>query len=104
MTRHTRSIFFTIITSICNIIITLVIVGGSFFLVSYLAYNFGLLKEGSSNMLYMALIAIVFFFGLIASLKVYMIFARWVIRVFKLDGKLDQKILDHYSPDNEKTL
>lgn len=95
MTRQTRSTIFTLATSICNIIITLffvILIGGIF-----IGISVGLLKVNpQENIIFEVLLPFVFIAALIISLKVYMIFARFVIRVFKLEDKLNPKIIQRY--------
>lgn len=104
MTRHNRSILFTLLTSICNIIITLIIVLGITGSFVFICWKIGLVKEGADNTIFMVVLPFVFFASLVISLKTFVHFARWVISTFKLETKLDPKIVHRYSKNNDNAL
>ena len=95
MTRRERSLLFTVLTSICNIIITLIIE------VLLLVELFMLLRAVPSlgnSFPVQIILPFILIAGLIISLVIFSRFSGWVIRTFKLEEKLDPKIVSRYCP------
>jgi len=97
MTLKERSLLFTVLTSVCNIVITLIVE------ILLLVIFFMLLRampQLANSMPVQIIIPFVLIAGLFISLMIFAKFAGWVIRAFKLEGKIDQKIVDRYCPKN----
>ena len=95
MTLKERSLLFTILTSLCNIIITLIIE------ILLLIGMFMLLKSApslASSMPVQIVLPFVLIAGLFISLMIFAKFAGWIIRTFKLEDKIDPKIVARYCP------
>lgn len=95
MTVKERSLLFTVLTSVCNIVITLAIE------LLLLAALFVLLRSVpalANSLPVQVLIPFVLIAGLFISLAVFARFAGWVIRAFNLADKLDEKIVNRYCP------
>ena len=97
MTVKERSLLFTVLTSICNIIITLAVE------ILLLVLLFMLLRSVPSladSMPVQILIPFVLIAGLFISLMIFARFAGWIIKTFHLEGKIDDKIVNRYCPNN----
>ena len=99
MTRATRSFIFTIATSILNIAMTLTIILlllGLFFLPFILSGN----PPSTDSYIIQAGLPILFILGLVISLKLFVMVAAGIIKLFHLEDKLDPKIIKRYSKEN----
>lgn len=95
MTTKERSLLFTVLTSVCNIIITLVI---ELVLLGALFVLFHSVPSLAQSLPVQILIPFVLIAGLFISLAIFSKFAGWVIRIFKLEDKIDEKIVTRYCP------
>ncbi len=95
MTVKERSLLFTVLTSICNIVITLIVE------ILLLLALFMLLRSVpalANSMPVQILIPFVLIAGLFISLMIFARFAGWIIKSFHLEGKIDDKIVNRYCP------
>ncbi|MBQ3965777.1 MAG: hypothetical protein II684_02960 [Treponema sp.] len=95
MTLKERSLLFTVLTSICNIVITLIVE------ILLLVALFMLLRSVpslSSSMPVQIIIPFILIAGLFISLMIFARFAGWVIKTFHLEDKIDEKIVNRYCP------
>ncbi|MBQ7158656.1 MAG: hypothetical protein IJS09_04415 [Treponema sp.] len=95
MTLKERSLLFTVLTSICNIVITLIVE------ILLLIAFFMLLRsipQLANSLPVQIVIPFVLIAGLIISLMIFAKFAGWIIRTFKLENKIDSKIVNRYCP------
>ncbi|MDE5613757.1 MAG: hypothetical protein K2I74_03810 [Treponemataceae bacterium] len=95
MTKKERSLLFTVLTSVCNIVITLAI---ELLLLAALFMLFHGVPALANSMPVQILIPFALIAGLFISLMIFAKFAGWVIRAFKLEDKLDEKIVNRYCP------
>lgn len=99
MTKHERSILFTLATCALNIVLTL---GIMLFLICMLLLivlkTTG--KIDSSSYVVQAGIPVILVFGLIFSLKLFTNITGAIIEILHLEDKLDAKIVSRYSKEN----
>lgn len=95
MTLKERSLLFTLLTSICNIAITLVI---EILLLVCMFMLFKAVPSLANSMPVQIILPFLLIAGLIISLMIFAKFAGWVIRTFKLEDKIDPKIVSRYCP------
>ena len=95
MTLKERSLLFTVLTSICNIVITLIIE------ILLLVALFMLLRSVpalANSFPVQILIPFVLIAGLFLSLMIFARFAGWIIKTCNLEDKIDAKIVNRYCP------
>ena len=93
MTKKNASTLFTILTSLLNIAMTLVIevvlIIGVFCIVR-------LIPNAQDNIPVQVVIPFVLFAGLVIGLLSFVRVTAWIIRTFKLEDKIDEKIVRRY--------
>ncbi len=93
MTKKERSALFTVLTSVLNIVITLsieaVLIVGLFFIIR-------MIPNAQDNIPVTVVLPFILFAGLIAGLLSFVKVTGWIIKTFKLEDKLDAKIVKRY--------
>lgn len=99
MTRKTRSFIFTVATCALNIFLTISILLFLIVVLFMIVYK-TTGKISKDSYLLQAGIPVIMIFGLVISLKLFTNLTGKIIQVFKLEDKLDPKIISRYSKDN----
>lgn len=93
MTKHERSVVFTLVTSVCNIILTLII---ELLLIVCLGLLFKFVPSAANAIPTQVVLPFILFAGLVVSLMLFVRFAAWIIKTFHLEDKLEEKLVRRY--------
>ena len=95
------STFFTILSSLFEIIETIIIMFAMFLLTAFIMFKVCGMTGDEGQKIYSIMLVVIFFAGLVIGFIIYKKLVRLVIKKFNLKGKLLEEILTHYFTDQE---
>ena len=100
MNKKANTVVFTIVSTICNILMTLLIIGAICLLA--IAIMSRVIKT-TNGTVYQVVLMICFLGGMVLSMFLFVKLTGWVITKFNMESKLDAKLLGRYVPNAKAT-
>lgn|SRR5574344_349776 len=100
MNKKGNTVLFTIISTICNILMTLVIIAALSLLAIVIMNR---VIKTTNGTVYQVVLMICFLGGMVLSMFLFVKLTGWVIKKFNMESKLDPKLLGRYVPNAKTT-
>lgn len=88
---------FTFIMTVIEIAVTLVVILAMFLLAAKIIFTVGDSTSETTQKIFLGAMLVIFFLGLYIGFILFRLIARWSIKHFKLETKLTDEVLNHYT-------
>lgn len=88
---------FTFVMTVIEIAVTLAVILVMFLLAAKIIFTVGDSNSETTQKIFLGAMLVIFFLGLFIGFILFRLIARWSIKHFKLETKLTDEVLNHYT-------